>query len=554
MNENIKYDLFDDYTKAVTKKILSRKKTAEVRDELFSHLIEEYERFRGLGKSHTEAQEQTINLMGDKKVIAEQFGQLYSISPSDYLGSAFTYLIFGMLLSSFQFDFFTGAREIVLFIGQAILLFALTKLRKADKMMDVAAKLCGGKYLCIIVYQVIAMLLPDSHDFILSFNFINIAFNLVLYGVIFVGIYNLFGKLEKEVKMPNLLLGYIFYFLYSAALMAGIIYNGGDGSILLYIIPVFLAVTIVVVMKSQLALCSRENEIELTGIATTREKVICWVLVTALAIIPAISMVALSCFPTKTSAFEISDTTESAESITSARENMLKLGFPETYLADLPDSEVLRYKEALHLEINERNEQKNVNYYGKNKFSYTIQTFVFYFPQGEMRTLMRLELPDDSLVRFRNGLYYKFGDGFLGDNGKSNFHLALSEKDTKTVSSKILSTYKEENYGTYYEAGFEFKFPNGSTNRRAYLAKNAMVTHPTTHRLYYLDAIFVFEEFPIKTELQSINSTVSRYFNHGYSIVELFGSFTRETVNISQLGESIEYAPEWAGYAPDTEE
>lgn len=555
MNENIKYDLFDDYTKEVTKKILSRKKTKEVRDELFSHLIEEYERFKGLGKSHTEAQEKTLDLMGDKQTVAEQFGKLYSISPSEYLGSAFTCLTFGMLFTSFQIDFFMGAREMVLFIGQALLLYALVNMRKADKMFDVAAKLCGGKYILTIVIQIIAMVLKDSRNYILYFTVMDFAFGIMMYGVIFLGIYNLFDKLENEVKKPNLILGYIFYFIYSASMILLFISDGEGSVIQLFIPPNFLGASIVQVMKCQLALCSKDNEIELSGTSTSREKAICWIVVIALAVIPVVSMIAISCSQPKTDVFEAVDTEESAEVIAQARENMLKLGFPNEYLADLPDSEVLRYKDAKHLEIMEpRNlDMKGIIEIGD--FSFSSQFFTFYLSEGEMRVLIRLSLPDDSQIKLRNGLYLKCDDRVLPDNGKANFHLALSEYNTKTVLSENVSVYSQEgDFYNYYTAGFDFKFPNGSTNRRAYVAKNMMVTSPSLHSHYYVDATFIYEEFPVKTELQSIRSTALNYFDRGNSMVPIVGSFTGETVVRVQLGESIEYIPEWIGYEDNTEE
>ncbi len=550
MDENVKYDLFDDYTKSVTKKILSIKKSREIRAELFSHLIEDYERFRGLGKNHTEAQEQALNLMGDKEIITEQFGELYSVSPSDYLGSAFTYLIFGILLSSFQIDFFMGAREIVLFIGQALLLYALVCLRKADKMFDIATKLCVSKFAFTIVIQTMIMILKDSHDYILSWALVDLAFNLILFGIIFVGIYNLFEKLEHEVKKPNLILGFIFYFLYSATLMISYIFEGD--TYIVFLTPLLLIVSIVVVMKCQLALCSNDNEIDLSGTATSHEKIICWVIVFAVAILPMIPMVAISCSQPKTSIFEVTDTEASAEVISSSRDIMLKLGFPKEYLADLPDSEVLKYKEALHLEVLGKKSYSPVNYYVFGDFTFNTETFVFYFPYGEIRTLIRLELPDETKINFRNGLYYESGYKTMGDNGNDDLNLVLCDINDKTVSSKILSAYTENDSHLYDVAGFEFKFPRNSTNRRAYLGKNSLMHYPDSSLYSFYDATFICEGFPIKTELQSINSTALDYFNHGNSMLQFMGCFTNETVKSYQIGQNYEYKPEWAGY--ETEE
>ena len=76
------YLILDAYIKTVSKEIKDRKVKRELKEELFSHLIEIYERNIALGMSDEDAQKDAVSHMGDSEAVAETFKKLYPISTS----------------------------------------------------------------------------------------------------------------------------------------------------------------------------------------------------------------------------------------------------------------------------------------------------------------------------------------------------------------------------------------------------------------------------------------------------------------------------------------
>ena len=66
MDENKGFLIIDEYINSICRKIMSPRKKNEVYDELYSHLIEEYEKNFSLGMDDESAQLKAIEKMGDK--------------------------------------------------------------------------------------------------------------------------------------------------------------------------------------------------------------------------------------------------------------------------------------------------------------------------------------------------------------------------------------------------------------------------------------------------------------------------------------------------------
>lgn len=77
-----------------------------------------------------------------------------------------------------------------------------------------------------------------------------------------------------------------------------------------------------------------------------------------LAFTPLISTYIASSPKVESAIYSASDSSAEKSEIEKARINMLELGFPEEYLKDLPDSEVLEYSDATHLLIEKPDEIK----------------------------------------------------------------------------------------------------------------------------------------------------------------------------------------------------
>lgn len=132
------FPAFEEFTDYVCKKIMSTRKKAEVKEELWSHLMDIYEQNRATGMQHTDAQKNAVEHMGDRKTLQNSMAQLYSISPPDYMRSSLNFLIFGILFSHVHLNFFAGADQIFAFFGEMLVLYALFKLREVSSKIKTA--------------------------------------------------------------------------------------------------------------------------------------------------------------------------------------------------------------------------------------------------------------------------------------------------------------------------------------------------------------------------------------------------------------------------------
>ena len=157
-------------------------------------------------------------------------------------------------------------------------------------------------------------------------------------------------------------------------------------------------------------LAYKEPEFDLTEALYKVEKVIFVILAIVIAITPLISTYIASTPNVKTIIYNTSDSDVEKSKIDEARNNMIELGFPEEYLNDLPDSEVLKYGDATYLLIDKPDEIKQTTLANDKEVICISETFIFYYADREIRTMMRVELPDNSKAKYRNGLYHQYYD------------------------------------------------------------------------------------------------------------------------------------------------
>ncbi len=528
MDENREFKLFDDYTSYITKRIMSKKKEAEVREEYSSHLMEEYERQTYLGKSHIEAQVLAIESMGDKELIKEQFGKLYPVIPFQYMKSSFNFLIWGLLLSSFYINiFFEGFSEITKFIGSALWLYGLFKLRNTDKKINIAFFIDVGLSLVSLVVGHFGKYLIDPTNYTLIAGTIALFIRLIAYGLLFAGINNLCKSLKCDsVKKPNLLLGYISYCLFGLIIFLAML----GGAVLVYAAPIFLIITLWQLRNAKKYLANENEEIELRTVISAGEKIAYCVLVIVLAVTPIVSMLAVAGAQPEIEVYNPIDTEYGVDEVDQVRFEMVLLGMPEDILDDLPDSEVMKYKGATYLHISQ--DYSFLDQGVKGAYQY----FIFFFPQGEARTLLRLDIEDESSCKYRNGLYISHNrdDWNKPDSSTENgdFFIALCNKDTETVKSEIESTYTPNgSIWSFNTTGFEFKFPKGSVSRRAYIGVQAVLQNRSDRHFVGIDGYFLFERNPITPEWNSMNTVAQNLFDQSRGMFS-----TVDTGNFQRVG------------------
>lgn len=544
MDENREYQIFENYTESVCRKIMSQRKKNEVRDELYSHLLEEYERNSALGMDDETAQTAAIEKMGDENQIANNFGALYSVIPTEYMRSSLSLIIWGMVLSFFQINLFTGMSQITTFIGKILLLFGLVKLKGTHKKFKKAFYVNIGLELCYLVMQNISLYIVNTNDLQLINSFVFVPLNALVYWWIFSGANSLCKNLISDNdKKPHLTAGFIAYTTTACIIVFAAL---TEETIFAIITPILMIFSLCQLGRAKNILAYKEPEFDLKKTLKKSEKVILWILVFTLAITPIISMVVAASPKTEAHIHYTADINISESKINVARNNMLKLGFPEEYLKDLPDSEVLKYADATYLQSEGKEYITKTTLLNEKTIIAAVESFNFYLPNAEIRILMRLELPDDSKAKYRNGLYLQFYHEYFVpiESGDDNvdlgkFFLALSEKDNQIFSNDYISEYtpNQNPIEKFYIAGYEFNFVPESTNRRAYLAHSAIISKPTIMQVLAIDSVFFWQEIPISAEPVSINDMAINEFDGVFS----FGGNSIESVRRRDLYNSFEY-------------
>lgn len=129
--------------------IPSPKRRQQVRDELYDHLMCEYETGLAVGKSEEKAGEDAVNALGDRDRMRSTLSELHSVFPKISMKKAINLLIAGIVLRTFHINFFAGMEDIVNQIAAVLMLTGVFCLSKSGARMKKAfALFCGYTLLC----------------------------------------------------------------------------------------------------------------------------------------------------------------------------------------------------------------------------------------------------------------------------------------------------------------------------------------------------------------------------------------------------------------------
>lgn len=543
MDENRDFLIIDEYINSICRKIMSPRKKNEVYDELYSHLIEEYEKNVSLGLDDESAQLKAIEKMGDKEKIANDFGKIYSIIPTEYMRSSLNFIIWGMALSFFRINLFNGMGDITKFIGGLLIIYGLFKLKSVNKKLNIALFLDIGTKLFSLVTHNISLYIVDSSILQIINSFIVIPITLFEYWCILSGIRDITKNLVSDKdKQPHLTSGFLSYVICAIIIVFSAL---TEVTVLIYATPLLMIFCLCQLGRAKKILAYKEPEFDLTETLKKSEKAIFVALAIILAVTPLISIYIASSPKVESTIYIATDSSVAKAEIEKARINMLELGFPEEYLKDLPDSEVLKYGDATHLLVEKPDEIKQTTLANDKIVICTSETFIFYYPDREIRTIMRISLPDDSKAKYRNGVYHQYYDGdFVPVDKDENreFFIALSDDNNEIYSTAPLSEYTPKSQiDKFYVSGYEFAFVKKSTNRRAYLAHSAIIKS-NDYQWVGTDAVFLWQRYPIGINGSSINDMALKEFDG----VITFGGSDFEPIKRFDLYGAFDYKPEYS--------
>lgn len=337
-------ELWSKYLDGAVAQIRDKKTRAEVREELLDHLEDRANRFLRFNMSEEEAQKEAVKIMGSRQELADKLGELHSFSPADAFRHIINIICVGLFFALMPFPTlvwqYTAAP-----VGVICIFYGMLRLRKANGLLR------SGFIMSIIyilykffMYFVMATELWAAEDFAMYFTVADFVLLFILCAFLCSGLSDLLGegKTEREKKLISRDRAS------NAALVGFFLLHGISFVILLAVMPFTQAILLGAIIHQLLSL---RAHIELLDITPEVKKLnfkrgwsvaVCVILTLA---VPLTSTYIVSTPEPEYKEYIKNDVTGADESEMQAiRDKMISLGFPEVVADDLPDSELLRYR------------------------------------------------------------------------------------------------------------------------------------------------------------------------------------------------------------------
>lgn len=553
---------FQEYIDYVCSGIRSKRTRADVSDELLSHLEARYAQNRAVGQDEIIAQSLAIEQMGNREKLRQKFAALYRFYTPDYLRTALNCLLFGLFFIFTRLNLFPYAESILPFVGQMLILYALYRLHSINKPIKIAARIYLVYLLADNLRLFLALYFAPDRLFVYVTGVIAVLLLTAAYTALFWGLDRACDTNFAYGDKPSLLILCALALWWASFLLCVFAVNGElltaeDWGYFHAETILPLCITFFGFRRTKRILCHSEPEFSLLNPPTKRGKRIFAAVLCFFLLLPFASMCGAALRTPTVEAYSTADTAEPAKVTAAARQHLLDLGLPASVVNDLPDSEVLQYRSAQHMETHEA--------YPMSDLVCTV--YIFYTMEqwgsdGEtiseaVRILYAFDGFDAQKVHLRDGFYFWFDpDDFLGysPQRQQTFQLILSEKDSTVYRAQPFLSYPQDEY-VGARAGFDFAFPKHSENRRAYFANSAVMQSNRSSKITYVNGEYYHQFFPLYLEHRNHKERAEARFTN-----RVFYSGFHSTVDILQYGCSFDYQPafygikgEWRFVEDDTE-
>ena len=464
--------ILNTYIDNVCKGIRDRKTKTEIKDELLSHLMEIYERNIALGLSDEDAQKDAVAHMGNSEAVSKTFKQIYPVSSAEFFKNAGWTLAYPLLLI-----FTYGLRAVdTLYLITFCLFFSLYKIRKVNKIFNAAFITTIVNGIVQIVFFVLQNYILFEKGFAL---FIVLSYQImivVIYALIILGIIQIKKKLNEPKADFWLAYASIPALIVSNTLAIGSKFLGFSDwefpTLVLGFIINFLPAAVIY---------TTVRDIDNLGLRIpqkmhTKKKVIISFLIL---FIITLSLCIYSVFvPYPPVEYNTDDINTD---VTDIKNSLIELGLPENIINDLPESEILKYKDVTNLEIYE--EEKHTNPFideetilEEDLTESHYVSYLFTLPATDVEPFrVRILVAIDRFEDFDESLYTELFLDYLRNDSKDVFCKMLCEVDN--IRKEIIPIHSDiASYGDIEDLYYIFTPTKNAKNHRAYISQTITPT------------------------------------------------------------------------------
>lgn len=483
---------FNQYVVEICKGIKSRPKREEVMEELLGHLEDNFERNLAVGMTEEEARIDAINKMGDGATLAYRLSVVHSYSPLKAMSSAFFALIAGHIAMNF---FIKGIVNDVLFLfGIAFMFSPLLRMRKMNAGTQKAFHFFNFYVIARLALYCLKLgrILPVYFE--CAFVAVIFALEGFFWFFLFTGLYKFCQPyLKEDGKTPHLYFCGVYHLLlsfFSGFLL--VLSEGEEVDLPAFILPYFM---IFMYFYGTFQLIRMRNVLwdadgEYGILPSDKKNMLIYASALLFCLVTAIGFhyVSATKEPVKTELIIHDLSQEEQTKADKIRKKMVDWGVHSQVVEDLPDSEILRYKDTEFVSWGADGGNMGGTTYNTGT-SNTVNYYWFFIPEKEhegsyiVRLLCYIEsdYEDRKKSFYRKGFYYcPWQNGIfplnLEDEINGSFISIVTEERGKKYNAEPFFTYKfTDEYITEYPKGFEYREEKG---QRVYYATQLGVTYP----------------------------------------------------------------------------
>ena len=485
------FPLFYAYANSVCKGIKSKNARDEVKVELFSHLLDAYERNVATGMSSEDAEKNAVENMGDTEAVSETFKKLYPFSPESFAKSITSELIWGIVYSLLTLFGFTSGFTVGLYIT------AVTRIiRPIYLLKKINGFFTAVFYIAIINFIATGMIWAYQLYFTapISTFYVLLTVNCTLASICYICLFLGFAKLDSRQNTSRKSEWFKTFLNTASLIFARIgmtvfkILNVPEALIILlffFVYPIFIlctAYSLIAVYRFTYLL----EDLNVFPEKQSKEKSLFYIITIFIILL---SFFAVGFASARRQPKAVTPVYTANEDLEDIKDNMLALGFPKERLAELTNDEISKYRGAYKMYIDIEDEDYS-SYHSSSGYA-TYTTYAFHLPADDkrpqrIRYIIYLEY-QDSQKPLRNGFYFSpsYSDADPEDKYELQeydgaFYRILCDVNCET--KEIIPFYQNASSigNSYTPVGCDFKFLKNSENRRAYFAQTVIPAEDTT--------------------------------------------------------------------------